>query len=714
PLFAQVMHGVLHPVSLAAAFLAPHGGLDPVLVAHVMLAALGAGVLARRLGASLGAAAVAGFAYGLSGYVLGMTSILAFLAGAATAPWLVAGLHAAATGARRGVAAAALAVAVMAFAGDPQWLLVAGALGAVLALEAGGGRGLARAAAGVGVGGALSAIQLLPAAVGLGESVRMSGLTAADRVQWALSQWRLVELVAPGFFAGVPGETLAAPVFLRLGGRSIGGLPFVPSVFIGAVVLVLAVAGTRASRTGRVLAAGSLLFLWLALGHHLGAEQLLHAVPVWGLFRYAEKLVGPLTLCVAMLAALGTDRLRAAPRQGLAAAFAALVPAAIGLVFAATPAAATALAWAGAGDAAPLAREHLVTGLLQAVTALALLAGLFFLARRSAWGARHLSAALAGLVFLQMVAASPYALHSGSRAAREPSPLASLVNREQVTRIAHPLAPVPGVAAPGLDAVDRDDAAASRSGEVPFSAASGVGHLDSYSGLSPRRLKSVLGAFSGRHGMRDWKGLRRFGTTHLVAHQPSTQLDLDVLQGALAGSHLAHEDRELGFEVWAVPHRPWASFAAQTVPAGSEEEAVRALAGVGRRGGSEIVLEGPQAPGLAPGRVLAFERRPELVRVEAEAEGDAVLVVNDAWWPGWTATVDGRPAPIWRADALVRAVPWPAGRHVLEMRYEPPEVRRGFAISAFTAAALTLVPLAGVIRRRAARRGAAAAKPAPR
>jgi uncharacterized membrane protein YfhO len=96
--------------------------------------------------------------------------------------------------------------------------------------------------------------------------------------------------------------------------------------------------------------------------------------------------------------------------------------------------------------------------------------------------------------------------------------------------------------------------------------------------------------------------------------------------------------------------------------------------------------------------VLSVERAAERIRIEAESPGAGLLVVADAFWPGWKATVDGRPVPIQRADLLVRAVRWPAGKHLLEMSYQPPEVTLGIAVSA--AAALVAVGLGLWARRR--------------
>ncbi len=137
------------------------------------------------------------------------------------------------------------------------------------------------------------------------------------------------------------------------------------------------------------------------------------------------------------------------------------------------------------------------------------------------------------------------------------------------------------------------------------------------------------------------------------------------------------------------------------MPAPSEGQAYRRLADILASGGPEVVLEGPFPSRLSSGRVLAMERHAEWLRIEAEAEGEALLVVNDAYWPGWKATIDGRSVAILPADALVRAVTWPAGRHVLEMRYDPGEVRAGLLVTA--AGALAWLAAAAVAWRHGSR-----------
>jgi hypothetical protein len=102
----------------------------------------------------------------------------------------------------------------------------------------------------------------------------------------------------------------------------------------------------------------------------------------------------------------------------------------------------------------------------------------------------------------------------------------------------------------------------------------------------------------------------------------------------------------------------------------------------------EVILAGdtPQLPGSATDRggsgtaqVVAYA--PDNVRVHTSASADAWLVLSDAYYPGWSATVDGRSAPVLRGDLLFRAVPIPAGEHEVEFRFAPSSVSTGLAIS---------------------------------
>ncbi len=68
-----------------------------------------------------------------------------------------------------------------------------------------------------------------------------------------------------------------------------------------------------------------------------------------------------------------------------------------------------------------------------------------------------------------------------------------------------------------------------------------------------------------------------------------------------------------------------------------------------------------------------------------------VAVVLEPWFPGWTASVDGTPAPVARADFAFMAVPVPQGRHVLVLTYRNTQVWRGVVLAGATLGILLAV-----------------------
>ncbi|MGB8930031.1 MAG: hypothetical protein WCC48_02145, partial [Anaeromyxobacteraceae bacterium] len=93
PLFADGIHGVLHPVSILVAWAGTDRGVDLLIGGYVTCAGLGAYALARELGASRSAAMMAAVVYGSSGFVLSMAGNLVFLAGLGSLPLCLAALR---------------------------------------------------------------------------------------------------------------------------------------------------------------------------------------------------------------------------------------------------------------------------------------------------------------------------------------------------------------------------------------------------------------------------------------------------------------------------------------------------------------------------------------------------------------------------------------------------------------------------------------------
>ncbi|MCE9593157.1 MAG: YfhO family protein [Planctomycetes bacterium] len=81
------------------------------------------------------------------------------------------------------------------------------------------------------------------------------------------------------------------------------------------------------------------------------------------------------------------------------------------------------------------------------------------------------------------------------------------------------------------------------------------------------------------------------------------------------------------------------------------------------------------APRAVRARVL--ERNATSVRLEVERDEPGWLVACQTYFPGWKATVDGREARVICANHAFSGVEVPAGKSVVELRYEPESFRRG-------------------------------------
>jgi membrane protein YfhO len=93
----------------------------------------------------------------------------------------------------------------------------------------------------------------------------------------------------------------------------------------------------------------------------------------------------------------------------------------------------------------------------------------------------------------------------------------------------------------------------------------------------------------------------------------------------------------------------------------------------------------PRGDAPSSGTARIVRHSADRVTITAESERGGYLVLTDAWFPGWTANVDGRETRVERADHAFRAVKLEPGRHDVEFRYAPMSVRLGLALSALAA-----------------------------
>ena len=110
-------------------------------------------------------------------------------------------------------------------------------------------------------------------------------------------------------------------------------------------------------------------------------------------------------------------------------------------------------------------------------------------------------------------------------------------------------------------------------------------------------------------------------------------------------------------------------------------------------------LPGGNLPAGSSARMLTYS--PNFIRMETEAPTPAILVVSEIYYPGWDATIDGQAAQILPANYLLRGLPVPAGKHVVEMRYRAPAARSGALISGVTLCLLLGLSVTAYLKRKA-------------
>jgi hypothetical protein len=140
---------------------------------------------------------------------------------------------------------------------------------------------------------------------------------------------------------------------------------------------------------------------------------------------------------------------------------------------------------------------------------------------------------------------------------------------------------------------------------------------------------------------------------------------------------------EPDYFVWENPNsmpRVYVPLRVETV-ADREERLVR-LSDVSFDPRQTAYIEQPVAmPAACQGSASITEENPQSVTIAANMLTPGLVVLADRWDAGWTAYLGGKQVPILRTNHAVRGVVVPAGRQVLQFRYEPATLARGSVLS---------------------------------
>ena len=73
---------------------------------------------------------------------------------------------------------------------------------------------------------------------------------------------------------------------------------------------------------------------------------------------------------------------------------------------------------------------------------------------------------------------------------------------------------------------------------------------------------------------------------------------------------------------------------------------------------------------------------PDVLTYTSQSTADGTVVFSEIYYPyGWKAYIDGKPADIFRANYLLRAMNIPAGQHEIRMEFRPDSIRLGNTVS---------------------------------
>jgi membrane protein YfhO len=142
--------------------------------------------------------------------------------------------------------------------------------------------------------------------------------------------------------------------------------------------------------------------------------------------------------------------------------------------------------------------------------------------------------------------------------------------------------------------------------------------------------------------------------------------------------------------------RPRAHFAGRVMCVSSLDEAFRMLSADRQLAANTAVVECDHpinAPAAEASEVMLTFPDERHVRMRVRSRSGGLVVLHDAFAPGWRATVDGQNSPILPVNILSRGVLVGPGEHTIAMAYLPPGFLLGLLFSGVTVAILVVMKM---------------------
>jgi Bacterial membrane protein YfhO len=564
-----------------------------------------------------------------------------------------------------------------------------------------------------------AAIVWMPAGVAARESARW-GLPEARRVSWAVHPLRLPELVSSVPFDDLPLSERGRRLLFDEPRR-----PFLKSLYLGLASVGLVLAGLLRgpAPTPRspwlITGAGCLL---VSLGLHTPVyAAIVGLVPPLAMLRYPSKAMVGVALSWAVLCAVGleTQRRGLLPvgrlswRLGVAGVVAALlVVGGLGALLLVHPGTLSSLEVVADLTVGPPGAElgpRLLGSALAGILVVSCVAS-----RAGATSLGHLVAAATVVLDLALSTRGINRHAPRSLIAFRP-PLVDALKTHDHTRVyVYDYGQSPGgksrrylgrdfalmAAAGGSDLLMHELAVYEY---LPPPSAGRWGIEGSYDmdlrGLQPQLLRDLTDLLRDLEGSPLHLRLLRLGAVSRVVALHTANLG-DLMPVREVPSLLPEP-----IKVFAVPNPQPRTYAVGRAIMRSGPDEIRALLQPDFDPANEVVLSGFGERVTADsftGSSTIISMRPDQVVIDAALSRAGWVVLVDAYDPGWRVTVDGRSAPLFRANAVFRAVAVASGRHRIEMRYRPRAVATGLILSCGGLAIVLSLLAASAFRRRTA------------
>jgi hypothetical protein len=732
PLLANYQTAIFYPPNWLMLLLPGPLAMSLGALLHIVWAGLGMWLLTGALGYSPFGRGISTLSYALSGYLIARLGSFPTHDAAAWLPWvlwLVYRLLARQRG--RDLAVLGLAVGLLLLAGHAQtaWYGLLGAGAFALWLAVCGwrtvswgrrARGLILVAAGVALGVGIAAVQVLPTAEYLRHSDRASGVDYERLTNLSYHPARLIALFAPNFFGSPADGSYYTEGAYFEDAAYVGVIPLIAA---GAAVLAWARARFFRRRVETALQSRSyndapaaflpaalktvpfwvglaLIGLFFALGKYNPAFRFFYDhVPTFDAFREPVRWLILTELALTVLAGAGVEQWGRGPRIVFWSRLAAAGGGGMALM------ALGARAWANLSlpELETMALAVAATGAWIAVAALLTLVQPLAPATTTP---RHLWRTTVLLAVTLDLAWFADGLN--------PTISASFFERRPATSVAgrvywfddyqHDLTfgtdedeeekpPVEGFFDLGdyrIAVRRRDELRASLLPNIAM--LDRIPTLDNNDPLLPEYHSRYVSLIE-ELGTEASALLRAAGVTRAYGIAP---------EGWQGANPAIAPDAE-GATAWLVSQAVWAA-SDEAVVAALRDPAWNPAETVVLAGGSLLsdlaVEEGQREEASSSGSLELLKEYPAERRFRVSTDTPAYLVLAETWYLGWSATVNGTPAPILRANLAFQAVAVPAGESEVVFRYRINHFTMGAGVSAL--ALLIALTLLGLRRSRSA------------